>query len=223
MEPIMVLEWQTFAMTVKAWRRAASAIDGWPQIDVEIPDRSRYWVSAWERFPVSLCRDCQAWCDRLAGRDLTCLGDLVEIEAFKTALRFFLDRESGKPTTAIADLATTLKAVARHHVRVEPHHLDQIGAIIRRLAPSWHGLTETNRTRLRYLRHASINDQMDAAMFKPTFSPTTPDSARESANPLSAAPAPRPQIASDAAPPMRSVPMPTYSTSGAFSTISRSS
>src|ERR1700720_3372786 len=72
------------------------------------------------------------------------------IEAFKTGLRFFLDRESGgKPTTAIADLATTLKAVARHHVRVEPGHLDQIGAIIRRLAPGRIGLTETNRTRLR--------------------------------------------------------------------------
>ena len=179
---------QTFAMTVKAWRRAASAIEGWPPIDVEVPDRSRSWVSAWKRFPASLGRDCQAWCDRLAGRDLldtapfrpvrpatlahrewqirafasalvrmgrdpatlTCLGDLVEIEAFKTGLRFFLDRESGgKPTTAIADLATTLKAVARHHVRVEPGHLDQIGAIIRRLAPGRVGLTETNRTRLR--------------------------------------------------------------------------
>jgi integrase len=178
---------QTFAMTVKAWRRAASAIDGWPQIDIKLPDRSRCWVSAWDRFPASLCRECQAWCDRLAGRDLldaapfrpvrpatlahrewqirafasalvrmgrdpntlTSLGDLVEIEAFKTGLRFFLDREGGKPTTAIADLATTLKAVARHHVRVDPGHLDQIGAIIRRLAPGRVGLTETNRTRLR--------------------------------------------------------------------------
>src|SRR5712671_4513291 len=179
---------QTFAMTVKAWRRASSAIEGWPPIDVEVPDHRRSWVSAWKRFPASLGRDCQAWCDRLAGRDLldtapfrpvrpatlahrewqirafasalmrmgrdpatlTCLGDLVEVEAFKTGLRFFLDRESGgKPTTAIADLATTLKAVARHHVRVEPGHLDQIGAIIRRLAPGRVGLTETNRTRLR--------------------------------------------------------------------------
>jgi integrase len=178
---------QTFAMTARAWQRATTAIDGWPQIAVKAPDRTRCWVSAWDRFPESLFQDCQAWCDRLAGRDLledapfkpvrqatlthrewqirafasalvrmghnpntiTCLGDLVQIEAFKTGLRFFLDREAGQPTTAIADLATTLKAIARHHVRVEPGHLDQIRAIIRRLAPGRRGLTETNRTRLR--------------------------------------------------------------------------
>jgi integrase len=80
---------------------------------------------------------------------LTSLRDLVEIDAFKSGLRFFLDREGGAPTTAIADLASSLKAVARHHVRVEPRHLDRMGSIIRRLAPGRGGLTETNRTRLR--------------------------------------------------------------------------
>jgi hypothetical protein len=70
----------------------------------------------------------------LMGRDpatLTCLADLVEMETFKTGLRFFLDRESG-PTTAIADLAGVLKAIARHHVRAAPDHLDRIGVIIRK-------------------------------------------------------------------------------------------
>jgi integrase len=174
-------------MTVKAWQRAEIAIAGWPQIGLAIPDRRRQWVSGWDGFPQSLHQDCQAWCDRLAGRDLledapfrpvrpatlahrewqirafasavvrmgrdpkslTCLGDLVEIEAFKIGLRFFLDREGGKPTTTIADLASSLKAVARHYVRVEPHHLEQMGGIIRRLAPGRGGLTESNRTRLR--------------------------------------------------------------------------
>jgi integrase len=86
------------------------------------------------------------------GRDaatITSLADLVDIEAFKTGLRFFLDREGGTPTTAIADLASVLKAVARHHVRVEPGHLERMGGIIRRLTPGRSGLTETNRTRLR--------------------------------------------------------------------------
>jgi integrase len=177
---------QTFASTVRAWRRA-EAIAGWPRIGVTIPDRRGYWVSGWERFPEPFHRDCQAWLDRLAGRDLleeapfrpvrpatlahrewqirafasalmgmgrdpatlTCLADLVEMEAFKTGLCFFLDREGG-PTTAIADLAGTLKAIARHHVRVDSHHLDRMGSIIRRrLALGRVGLTETNRTRLR--------------------------------------------------------------------------
>jgi integrase len=178
---------QRFASTVRAWRRAEAAIEGWPQIDVSAPDRRGYWVSRWDRFPESLHRDCQAWLERLAGRDLledapfrpvrpatiahrewqvrafasalvrmgrdpttlTSLDDLVQIDVFKSGLRFFLDRASGAPTTAIADLAGVLKAVARHHVRVEPHHLDQMGSIIRRLAPGRRGLTETNRTRLR--------------------------------------------------------------------------
>jgi hypothetical protein len=120
---------QTFAMTVRAWRRAAVAIEGWPHIDIKIPDRRRYWVYGWNWFPESLRQDCQAWCDRLAGRDLledapfrpvrpvtlahrewqirsfasalvrmgcdpaalACLRDLIEIDAFKTGLRFFLD------------------------------------------------------------------------------------------------------------------------------------
>jgi hypothetical protein len=152
---------ETFAMTVRAWRRAQAAIPGWPQLGVSIPDRRRQWVSGWDRFPDALRRDCQAWLDRLAGRDLvedevsfrpvrpvtlahrewqirafasalvrmgrdaatlTSLSDLVEIDAFKTGLRCFLDRAGGAPTTGIADLASSLKAVARHHVRVEPDH-----------------------------------------------------------------------------------------------------
>jgi hypothetical protein len=55
----------------------------------------------------------------------------VEIGAFKDGLRFFLDREGGSSTTAIADLASSLKAIAKHHVRVGPDHLDRIGSIIR--------------------------------------------------------------------------------------------
>jgi integrase len=177
---------ETFAMTVRAWRRAEEAIEGWPQVSVSIPDRRRQWVFRWDRFPGSLRQDCQAWSDRLAGPDLedapfrpirpvtvahrdwqirsfatalvlkgrdpetlTSLRDLVEIETFKTGLHFFLDREDGKPTTAIADLASSLKAIARHHVRAKPDHLDRMGSIIRRLAPGRRGLTEANRTRLR--------------------------------------------------------------------------
>ena len=177
---------ETFASTVRAWQRAASAVEGWPQIAVLIPDRRRHWVSKWDQFPEPFRGDCQAWLDRLAGCDLleeapfrpvrpatlahrewqirafasalvlmgrepttlASLSDLVEMETFKTGLRFFLDRDGG-PTTAIADFAGVLKAIARHHVRVEPDHLDRMGGVIRRLAPGRVGLTETNRTRLR--------------------------------------------------------------------------
>jgi site-specific recombinase XerD len=187
---------ESFAMTVRAWRRAEVAIPEWPHIEISIPDRRRRWVSKWDRFPDSLRLDCQKWCDRLAHRDLldddddddededrpfrpvrpatlahrewqirafasalvrmgrdpatlTSLADLVELDAFKLGLRFFLDREGGKPTTAIADLASTLKAVARHYVRVENACLKRMAKIIKRLSPGRRGLTATNSARLR--------------------------------------------------------------------------
>lgn len=178
---------RTFASTVRAWRRAVIAVEGWPQVSVSILNRRRQWVFGWDRFPGSLRQDCQAWCDRLAGRDLmedtpfrpvkpvtialrdwqirafatalalkgrdpatlTGLECLVDLSTFKTGLRFFLDREDGKPTTAIADLASSLKAIARYRVGIEPQHLALMGGIIRRLASGRYGLTEVNRKRLR--------------------------------------------------------------------------
>lgn len=81
--------------------------------------------------------------------ELRGLADLVQVEALKQGLRFFLDRRGGRSSTAIADLAATLKAVARHWVRVPPAHLDRIAALERRLEVPSRGLTETNRARLR--------------------------------------------------------------------------
>ena len=81
----------------------------------------------------------------LSGRDpatLTNLGDLVTIEAFKDGLRFLLGRRANKPSGGIADLATGLKAIARHHVRADERHLAQMSAIIRRLQRPRSGLTE---------------------------------------------------------------------------------
>ena len=88
----------------------------------------------------------------LQGRDpktITCLSDLVEIDSFKDGLRFLLARRGGKATSTIVDLATCLKAIARHHVHVDVAHLNQIRSIIRRLASGRSsGLTVINRKRL---------------------------------------------------------------------------
>ena len=184
----------TYAMTIRAWQRAALTGRGLATDCGFGPDRRRRWISRWDRFPESLSRDCRVWLDRLAGCDpledapfrpvrpatlahrewqirgfasaltrmgrdpstLTCLADLVEIETFKTGLRFFLERDGG-PTTAIAALAGALKAIARHYVHADPADLARMAGIIRRLAPGHTGLTETNRTRLRpFDDHANI-------------------------------------------------------------------
>jgi hypothetical protein len=95
---------------------------------------------------------CFASALALHGRDpktIRCLGDLVEIGSFKDGLRFLLARRGGKATSAIVDLATCLKAIARHHVHVDVGHINQMGSIIRRLAGGLTGgLTAINRKRL---------------------------------------------------------------------------
>jgi integrase len=91
----------------------------------------------------------------LRGRDpatLACLADLVTIDTLKEGLRFFLERSGGKPTSAIFDLATSLKAIARHHVKLGEERLDKIATLVRRLKPPCkRGLTAKNRERLRAL------------------------------------------------------------------------
>jgi integrase len=89
----------------------------------------------------------------LTGRDaktITSLADLTTIDAFTKGLTFLLRQRANKPTGVI-NIAGTLKAIARHHVGVEQHHLEQMARIIRRIGPRQQGLTQKNRARLRPL------------------------------------------------------------------------
>jgi integrase len=86
------------------------------------------------------------------GRDpvsLRSLADLVAVGTVKEGLRFFLERSGNKPTKMIHGIACTLKAIARHVVKVDRDHLDQLSFICRRLDPGRGGMTEKNRIRLR--------------------------------------------------------------------------
>jgi hypothetical protein len=90
----------------------------------------------------------------LRGRDsstLTSLGDLIAIDTFKDGLRYLLERRGGRSTATVVHLATSLKAIARHHVRVDAQHLERMAAVIGRLDPPKRGLTAKNRSRLRAL------------------------------------------------------------------------
>jgi hypothetical protein len=166
---------------------AQTTAEDWPKVSYAIPDRRDHWTLLWSAFPASLREDCEAWLDRLAGRDLleeapfrpvrpstrkrreqqirafasvlalrgrdpttiTCLRDLVEIDTYKEALRFFLERSGWKSTTAIVDLTVALKAIARHHLRLDKDHLDRMAAINGRLSVGPRELIEKNRIRLR--------------------------------------------------------------------------
>jgi integrase len=61
---------EAFAELVRAWRVAQTTVDGWPSVSFTIPDRRDHWTLPWSTFPGSLRQDCNAWLDRLAGRDL---------------------------------------------------------------------------------------------------------------------------------------------------------
>lgn len=83
---------------------------------------------------------------------LKTLADLVTLEAFKDGLLFFLERNGGKPSTTIENLAVFLKSVAKYGVRTDAGTLGKMGAIIRnRLSVPRRGLTAKNRERLRQL------------------------------------------------------------------------
>ncbi len=89
-----------------------------------------------------------------AGRDaglIQSLADLVELDAFKTGLRYLMGRFDGKPTEAIHGLAMGMKAIATHHVKVDPHHLAEMRRICQRLNLEVNGLREKNRRRLEQL------------------------------------------------------------------------
>jgi integrase len=75
---------------------------------------------------------------------------VTTIDAFAKGLTFLLRQRANKPVGVI-NIAGTLKAIARHHVGVEQHHLEQMTRIIRRIGPGQQGLTLKNRERLRHL------------------------------------------------------------------------
>jgi hypothetical protein len=77
------------------------------------------------------------------------LADLVGIEAFKEGLRFFLARSNGPPGPAVYQIATTIKSIARHYVRVDSGHLEELARITGKLRIPNRGLTDKNRERLR--------------------------------------------------------------------------
>jgi site-specific recombinase XerD len=82
-------------------------------------------------------------------QSLRSLADLVVLEAYKDGLRYLIDRHGGTSSTTIEQMAMTLKAVAKHYIKLDRETLDRMAAIIRKLSVKTHGMTEKNRSRLR--------------------------------------------------------------------------
>lgn len=57
-------------MSCALWNKAASAIPGWPQRVLTVPDYRKHYALPWPSFPGSLKADVDAYLDRLAGKDV---------------------------------------------------------------------------------------------------------------------------------------------------------
>jgi Phage integrase family len=89
----------------------------------------------------------------LRGRDpltLCCIADLVEPDTVREGLRFFLERSGNRPTADIHQTAKLMCTLAKHWAKVSSDHLAELVAIRNRLDPGRHGMTEKNRTTLRW-------------------------------------------------------------------------
>ena len=81
--------------------------------------------------------------------DITSLSQIVEVEAAKLALRYYLDRTDGKATSQIHGLAILIKTIAKHWVDVDEDHLEGLKDLCRKVDPNVIGMTNKNRDRLR--------------------------------------------------------------------------
>jgi integrase len=86
------------------------------------------------------------------------LAYVVDVEHFKSGLRYMMDRFGGKPTEAIHGLAVGVTAIAEHHVKVDTDQLKQLKQITRRLNLEVDGLRAKNQERL-----AQLDDEENLA------------------------------------------------------------
>lgn len=86
------------------------------------------------------------------GRDpqtLRSLADVVVLDAYNEGLRFFYERRGKQTSSTIHEMASMLKGVARHWVKVAEADLSTMAKVVKRLAVPQEGLTRKNRERLR--------------------------------------------------------------------------
>jgi integrase len=77
------------------------------------------------------------------------LAEVLEVENFKRVLRVLLDRQAGKTSSQVSQIATFLVSVARHWLKGDDMKLAQMRKLASRVAVNQKGMTAKNRERLR--------------------------------------------------------------------------
>jgi integrase len=91
--------------------------------------------------------------------EITSLATLVEFDAYKDGLRFFLERNGNSPPTWLSGMAATLLAIARYHVKLPLEETEKLKTIKGRLKVDRPGLTDKNKQRL-----AQFDDQYNVEL-----------------------------------------------------------
>jgi hypothetical protein len=144
---------------VNLWNKMSGAIPGWPQSELARPLKRAPWTFPLAAFPESFQADVDRWCARLTLDDLfaedapirPCRPATIKhrrMQNFKRAIGFIRKRNGDKSTEALFGLATGLKAIARHHVKVDETHLNQLKRICARLDQTADRTRRRNRDRL---------------------------------------------------------------------------
>ena len=80
---------------------------------------------------------------------ITSIARLVEVDNFKLILHFHMERAGGKTSAGVAQIASCLRNVARHYIKVDEEHDRKMSALCKRVSVQTGGLTAKNRERLR--------------------------------------------------------------------------
>ncbi|MBT3927698.1 MAG: hypothetical protein HOF33_12010 [Rhodospirillaceae bacterium] len=87
------------------------------------------------------------------------LRDIVDVENFRLGIQFMIDRGGGKITEAIFGLASGIKAIARHHVKVDNLHLERLKRLCSRIDQQADRYRKKNKERL-----AQFDDRRNLAL-----------------------------------------------------------
>jgi integrase len=159
---------ESFQRDVEAMARAAASPD---PLDVNAHKPLRNATVEGRR------RACRALASALvlrgrAAKTIRSISDLVEAEAAKGALRFFLERTENRPSAYLRDLARLLCSLARHWVytrhpartteeeEARKVNLKVLDGFRKNLEPDRCGMTEKNRSALRHFDDAQMLDRL---------------------------------------------------------------
>jgi integrase len=79
------------------------------------------------------------------------LASIVQYDRFKNAIRFLMARFGNQITGNIASIATGMKSIARHHVKLPPKEMEELQALCKRIAGGVERKDSKNKERLEQL------------------------------------------------------------------------